>query len=102
MATLTFDSLFVSPVVHQDFPRCKHSVYDPDRSGRAGYCSICGPVPFKERNVKIPNRGDFIAPELRANKTRENECPSCHSRIYIELKNGRECADCGENYGRHE
>jgi hypothetical protein len=86
-----------------NMPRCPHGMYLAGGRKKAPYCTGCHPSgpPFPTRNVHMPDDSStpLVAPELRANKKAKNECPECHSRIYIEAKNAsRECAECGSKY----
>ena len=83
--------------------RCNHSVYDPHNKGRrAEHCSICNQREFAGRaGLVLPRASDepLTAPAMRANVNVDNECPGCHSRIYVVVDSKtRECADCGEKY----
>jgi ribosomal protein L37AE/L43A len=86
-------------------PRCPHGVYLSDNHGspKAPYCRGCYPdgPPFTPRELVLPRSSgdDLEAPEFRANKTTESECPKCHSRIYIRVgEEARECAECATPY----
>jgi hypothetical protein len=94
------------------FPRCRHSVYDPERRGKAYACSFCNPS-FDDsflrprRDVKaeadkfhIPTNGHVLNENdtLMANAHKSDFCPKCGSGIHTEDGKDWTCAECGHKW----
>jgi Transposase zinc-ribbon domain len=78
-------------------PRCRHSIYAPDK-GKALSCEACFPLrPAFQRNVILPAKHMKDDSDMFANEP--GRCPKCHERAHYVLKDGRwECAECATKY----
>lgn len=80
-------------------PRCKHSIYAPDR-GKALSCEACFPLrPAFQRNVVLPPLHRKDDHDMFANDNGPGRCPKCNGRAHYVLTDGRwECSECGTKF----